>query len=286
VPLFFLISAVVAVVLFGAIYLLARWTPADLASLRTQLVPGMRIAQSVAMSCGLLVAYFVMSRSGGGSWRENGLNPAHAWARLAQGAATGALMMSLLVGVLVLTRAMTLGYSTTPARALVWSGLQWAAVFVPAAFVEEMLFRGYPFFRLTRVRSPTTSAIIMSVAFGLAHLANGGEDLVGILQVIAIGLVFCLAVWRTGSLWWAIGAHAAWNWTQTFVFGCSNSGLTGSGALLVSTPAAPAWLSGGSTGPEGSVLAIPVMALMALSIVRMLPPRSDSTLKPASPAGS
>jgi hypothetical protein len=194
--------------------------------------------------------------------------------------------MSLLVGVLVLTHAMTITYSGTSPGGLMASGLQWAAMFFFAAFAEEMEFRGYPFLRLSLVRPPLMSAIVMSVSFGLAHLGNGGEGLLGITQAAAIGLVYCLAVWRTGSLWWTIGAHTAWNWTQTFVFGCSNSGLSATSSFWVATPAGPAWLSGGATGPEGSALCIPVVALTALIILLTLPQASRSPIKDGFPSSS
>jgi membrane protease YdiL (CAAX protease family) len=110
----------------------------------------------------------------------------------------------------------------------------------------------------------------MSIVFGLVHLGNREETVIGILQTMGIGLVFCLAVWRTGSLWWALGAHAAWKWTQSFIFGCANSGLEASGQFLVSTPAGPDWLSGGAAGPEGSILCLPVELLLAWIVVRTL----------------
>lgn len=272
IALFILISVVAAGILFGCAYLLAHWTPANLAEIRTKLVPGIRLAQSGAVSCGTLLAYFVVCRLSRGGWRQFGLNPAGAWGHLGQGVLAGSLAMSLLVGTLVLTHAMTITYSASTAFALIGSGLLWAAVFALGAFVEEMQFRGYPFFRLSLVKPPIVAAIIMSASFGMAHLGNGGEDLLGITHTVLFGLVCCLAVWRTGSLWWAIGAHAAWNWTQTFVFGCYTSGLTASGSIMVATPAGPAWLSGGATGPEGSLLSILALALMALIIMLTLRP--------------
>ena len=166
-------------------------------------------------------------------------------ARFAQGAFWGALLMAGLVGALVLTHAITISSSGRGLRPLIGSGLVWEALFLPGAFVEELQFRGYLFFRLARARSPIRAAIAMSVWFGLAHLGNQGETVIGLLQVVSVGLAYCLSVWRTGSLWWAFGAHAAWNWTQSFVFGCANSGLSASGQWLVSTPRGPGWLSGG-----------------------------------------
>jgi membrane protease YdiL (CAAX protease family) len=235
-------------------------------------------ALSGSEGCGLLVAYAVLCRIDRRPWRDYGLGATRALSRFGQGALCGALMMALLVGGLLLTHAVRISQPAAPARTVIESGLQWAAIFLPAAFTEEMTFRAYPFLRAARTMKPVAAAIVTSVCFGLAHLANGGEALLGVLQVVAIGLVFSLAVWRTGSIWWAFGAHAAWNWTQSFVFGASNSGLSSNGSWLSSVPAGPAWLSGGATGPEGSLLALPVLALMAGIILFTLPqtPRGGS----------
>jgi membrane protease YdiL (CAAX protease family) len=249
--------------------------------MRTRLLPGVRTALVFAESGGLLVATAVMGKIEGRSWLDYGLRGRRGAALFTQGAFWGALLMAALVGTLALTHMITIDFSGRGSWRLIGSGLIWAAMFLPAAFVEELLFRGYPFFRLARVSGPIRAAIGMSVWFGLAHVGNHGETLIGVLQVVSVGLVYCLSVWRSGSLWWAFGAHAAWNWTQSFIFGCANSGLSASGQWLISTPRGLAWLSGGVTGPEGSILSIPAMALMAWIVVRTLPLDRTNGTKPA-----
>lgn len=282
--LFVLIAVVITVILFGTVYLLVHFTPADIAALRSRLVPGVSSAVVIAEACGLIIATAVMSRIERRSWQDYGLRGRRAVALFGQGALCGALLMAALVGTLVLSHAIKLRPSGSDLGAVIGSGLLWAGLFIPAALVEELLFRGYPFFRLAKVKNPTLAAVFTSLGFGLVHLGNRQETILGIIQVVAVGLVFCLAVWRTQSLWWAWGAHAAWNWTQTFVFGSSNSGLTATGhQWLVSTPNGAAWLSGGATGPEGSVLSLAVLALQAWIIIRTLPvsPGESPTRSPS-----
>jgi uncharacterized protein len=286
--LFVIVAAVVAAVLFGIVYRLAHLTLADMRALRSRLVPRIGGALVIAETCGLLIATAVMGRIERRSWLDYGLRGRRAVILFGQGAFWGALLMAALVSILALTHALTIGAARNGTWSLIRWGLLWAAVLVPAALVEELLFRGYPFFRLARATNPVRAAIVMSLCFGLAHLGNREETFIGILQVVSVGLVYCLAVWRTGSLWWALGAHAAWNWTQTFVFGCANSGLASAGQWLVSAPSGPAWLSGGATGPEGSILALPAMALLAWIIVRTLPNSGSGALptrdsRPTSP---
>jgi membrane protease YdiL (CAAX protease family) len=278
--LFIAIAAACTAGFFGIVYWLAHFTPADLSALRTKLRPGVRTALVLAESGGLLVATAVMGKIEGRSWLDYGLRGRRGAALFAQGAFWGALLMGGLVGALALAHAITIDFSGRGSWPIIGSGLAWAAMFLPGAFVEELLFRGYPFFRIARARGPIRAAIGMSVWFGLAHLGNREETLIGVLQVVGVGLVYCLSVWRSGSLWWAFGAHAAWNWTQSFIFGCANSGLTASGQWLMSTAAGPRWLSGGVTGPEGSILSLPTMALMAWIVIRTLALDRKQAAKP------
>jgi len=269
--LYVAIGSAVAAALFGIVYWQAHFTTADIRGTRSRLTPGFTLAAALTQSCGFLIATAVMSRVDRRSWQEYGLRARRGVVLFAQGAFWGALLMSALVGTLALTHAMTIKASGGDLPTVIRWGLLWAAVFIPAALVEELTYRGYSFFRLARAINPTRAAIITSLWFGLVHLANSGETVLGIAQVVGVGLVFCLATWRTGSLWWALGAHAAWNWTQTFVFGCANSGHTATGQWLLSTPTGPAWLSGGSTGPEGSILSLVAQALQAGIILLTLP---------------
>ena len=144
--------------------------------------------------------------------------------------------------------------------------LGWAVAFLGVALTEEFGFRGYLLFIVSRRRSFWPAAVILSVAFGAAHLANHGENALGILQVVATGLLFCLTIRRTGNLWFAVGFHAAWDWAETFFYGTPDSGLFGLGRFLNTTFQGPDWLTGGSAGPEGSVVALVVLLLCALLI--------------------
>jgi membrane protease YdiL (CAAX protease family) len=88
----------------------------------------------------------------------------------------------------------------------------------------------------------------------------------GMISAGLIGLIFCLSLSRTGSLWWALGFHAAWDWAQSFVFGVSDSGIMVEGHLLATHPAGKVLLSGGATGPEGSLFVLPILAVAALVV--------------------
>jgi len=59
------------------------------------------------------------------------------------------------------------------------------------------------------------------------------------------GFAFCVSIWATGSAWWAIGCHAAWDWAETYFYGTADSGLPAKGHYLTTTPAGAAIWSGG-----------------------------------------
>lgn len=78
----------------------------------------------------------------------------------------------------------------------------------------------------------------------------------GLAAIAGAGLFLGALYLRTGSLWWATGAHLGWNWALGFWADLPVSGLD-----LVDTPywegvaRGPSWLGGGAFGPEGSIVA-------------------------------
>ena len=144
--------------------------------------------------------------------------------------------------------------------------LGWGFTFLAVSLNEELAFRGYWLFSMSRRMRFWPAAFFLSAVFGAAHLGNHGENILGILQVVATGLIFCLMIRRTGTLWFAIGFHAAWDWAETFFYGTPDSGLLGVGRLLNTSVHGPNWLTGGSAGPEGSIFAMLILLLCAALI--------------------
>lgn len=86
-------------------------------------------------------------------------------------------------------------------------------VTIAAPFCEEFLYRGLVQPGLSRRVSMARSIVVTSLLFSLMHF-----DPVGFLARFELGLVFGLLAWRGGSLWPAIGAHAANNLTSVVIF--------------------------------------------------------------------
>jgi len=95
----------------------------------------------------------------------------------------------------------------------------------------------------------------------------------GIPQIFLISMFFCLTLRRTGSLWFAVGLHAAWDYGETFIFSSPDSGTVAPGTLLRSTFHGPNWLTGGTIGPEGSVIGVLVVLLGMLLYAWLYPAR-------------
>lgn len=203
------------------------------------------------------------------------------------GLATGVTLISLLVftlwksGVLVIERRLIFGPDIARYGAL------WLLCFCLVALFEESFSRGFLLYTLTRGLAGLyqrlfktrysvalgfwTAAVILSVIFFLGHTSNPGESPIGLLSVFLAGMFFSYSVWRTGSLWWGIGMHAAWDWGQSFLYGVGDSGLMAQHRLLATHPQGQPILSGGTTGPEGSILILGVLAVGSLIIFLTLP---------------
>jgi hypothetical protein len=147
---------------------------------------------------------------------------------------------------------------------------KWGALygfgFVIVALEEEFHYRGYGLYTLTQGMGFWPAALLSSAAFGYSHLGNSGETWLGVLNAGAGGLLFCLLLRRSGNLWMPMGFHASWDWTQTYFYGVPDSGHTLPGHLFNGNFFGPRWLTGGTVGPEGSMLLTSLLVVFWLCI--------------------
>ena len=163
-------------------------------------------------------------------------------------AITGLLVAMRVVGVFYFGRIALHG-------ADIWRwAIAYVFVFILVALREEFRARGYGLFTLSAGIGFWPAAILSAAFFGYSHHGNSGEDWVGLFNAGAFGMLACLLLRRTGNLWMPIGLHMAFDWGETYFYGVANSGHKLPGHLLNSTSSGPAWLSGGTVGPEGSLL--------------------------------
>jgi CAAX protease family protein len=153
-----------------------------------------------------------------------------------------------------------------------FAGLAVAIVYnLATAMGEELLFRAV-IFRITEEVAGTTAAIAVSAAiFGIMHAANPGATAFGIgALTLEFGVMLALAYVLTRNIWLAVGIHMAWNFTQGYVFGVEVSGVSQPYSILKTSVSGPELLTGGSFGPEGSLLALGVSALASAVMVVLI----------------
>jgi uncharacterized protein len=110
-------------------------------------------------------------------------------------------------------------------------------------------------------------------------MGNNGETRIGIIATAVFAIFAAATLWRTGNLWLAVGAHAGWDWGQSFFFGVNDSGLKVTGHLLNPVLVqGPDWLTGGSVGPEGSVLTLILWTLMTVLFLALYRKPRDPVL--------
>jgi CAAX protease family protein len=134
-----------------------------------------------------------------------------------------------------------------------WTGaaLRVSALLLVAAFVEELIFRGYVFAVLREKLGWAPALAVTSVAFGYAHVSNPGASARALLLVMLAGLFLGAIVAVMRSLYAAWMAHFAWNWTMAVLLHLPVSGLGTETPDYLTVDTGPDWATGGPWGPEG-----------------------------------
>jgi membrane protease YdiL (CAAX protease family) len=189
-----------------------------------------------------------------------------------EGALWGLLSISAVIGMMALAGGYTVSGLAIHGAAAFSSTILWALAFLFIGLYEEIYFRGYPLAALTRGLGFWPAALFLSLVFGALHyFQKPMETWMDFASVTLIGLFFCLAIRRTGDVWFAIGWHFAYNFGSMFLFGGPNTGNQGKpipGHLLDSAFHGPTWLTGGPMGPEASVFIFVVIAALFVGIDR------------------
>jgi membrane protease YdiL (CAAX protease family) len=237
-----------------------------------EFTPASAIPQEGSFLLVILFAAWIMSRIEKRPFGEYGLGGnSRRWPQFAQGLCWGFALISLLILFLYLGHYIVLQGFLLHGAAVLKYAVVWLFFFMIVGLFEEFFFRGYIQYTLARgigygAIGFWISAALWNFGFGFAHSSNPGESPIGVFLAGFIGLIFCLSLWYTRSLWWAIGFHATWDWGESYFYGTADSGTLAKGHLIGSHPQGGLLMSGGATGPEGSVFAIFVCLLVALAI--------------------
>ena len=206
-----------------------------------------------------------------------GLFDRRGWAReLLAGSAGGALIFSIIVA----TSAALGNYHVTGGSGLetIWEPIAgWALI---PGFTEELFFRGILFRYIEKAAGSWIALALTAAAFGAVHLGNPGATwfssvCIAIEAGILLGAVYML----TRRLWAAMGLHAAWNFTQGWIFGLPVSGTTGGIGLLNGRLTGPELMTGGAFGLEASLPAL-IIATAAGILILILAIRRGRVVPP------
>lgn len=257
----YLVAAVLIVLLLGtaaaALRLPLPPTSMDAVALLTQEI----VLAAGAFGAAALMGKFEQRSFGMYGLPARGAFRSHFW----QGVLWGFAMISAIILLIWAFGGYSFGRLGAHSGATLHYAALWGVVFLAVGFFEEFFFRGYTQFTLTTGIGFWPAATILSAMFGMAHLMNPGEGPVGALSVFVIGMFFCFTLYRTGSLWLAVGLHAAFDWGETFFYAVPNSGVVAPGHLFHSSLHGPTWLTGGTVGPEGSVMAFTVVGITCIA---------------------
>lgn len=164
---------------------------------------------------------------------------------------------------------------------LVRNAAIWAVAFLFVGLAEEFTFRGCALKTLGDAIGFWPAAVALSGLFGLVHfLFKQNEGWVDPLSVALYGLFWCFTLRRTGSLWFAVGFHAASDYTDMVVFAEPNTGAGGHpvpGHLLNVSFHGSDWITGGPRGTEASLLVFPILACLFYLFHRRFPARTFVT---------
>ena len=136
------------------------------------------------------------------------------------------------------------------------------------AVTEELLFRGV-LFRLLEEKLGTWGSIGCSgLLFGMVHVVNPDITFWGALAItVEAGFMLAAAYAATRSLWLPVGLHLAWNASLAGIYGTGGGTDTGAGSLLEATMIGSGALSGGSSGPEASPIAILLCSALTVAFL-------------------
>ncbi len=140
--------------------------------------------------------------------------------------------------------------------------------FVVQASAEEIIVRGYLLTNLAEgaagvvgnAASTVVATVLTGALFGVLHWTNPGATSLSVTNITLYGVLLGGCYVLTGRLGIACGFHVAWNYTLS-LWDFPVSGLSTGVALVATESTGPDLVTGGSFGPEGGLVALPVLVV-------------------------
>ena len=218
----------------------------------------------------LIVVTWICTKMRNESLADVGLRINPTWFKqLTAGIAIGGLQIALIVALMLGFGGISLHFNSEWTWQLILSGLY---IFLFAAMLEELLFRGFIFQRLIQGIGIWPAQLMLASVFAIGHLTNPevNQDTI-VFAALDIGLgaiLWGLAYIKTGSLALPIGLHLGWNWIQGDVFGFAVSGYEKQGILIPILNDKPTWITGAGFGAEATLFAAIIDIVFIVILLR------------------
>lgn len=191
-----------------------------------------------------------------------GFTKKDAFKKYIKGFLIGFLMLTAVIGLMAIG-----GYINFDVEKISFgTDILWIALIMLIGYIiqgasEEIIFRGWQMQVIGARYRPWLGVVISSVLFAILHGLNSGVSILAIINIVFFGILLALFVLRQNSLWAACGWHSAWNWGTASIYGLEVSGSEKLGSILNVSSSGPEYLSGGSFGPEASVITTLVLII-------------------------
>ena len=207
----------------------------------------------IGLPAALVASWVMMSAVESRSLAALGLIPADFIVDSGRGVLAGGLLVAGALGVLAITGA--LRWEFVPVAPAVWLGSisKMALILGLAAFLEEILFRGYALQLTGEALGPVLGIGLSAVIFSAAHATNPGVGSLALFNTALAGILLGIVYWRTFSIWLVTGVHLGWNGAMSQAADLPVSGLVLGSPALQATVTGPEIWTGGSYGPEGGL---------------------------------
>ena len=251
-----LFAAIFLASLIGTQQMLAHVAPSlfalEEAMQKGEFSPQALITIEIVNLIALTVAMTVMARIERRTFGEYGLRRRGAGRQFWEGVGWGLAMVAAMVLLQRAEHVFEFGTLALHGRQVLRMGFLWGIATLLVGFFEELTYRGYVQFTLASGIGFWPAAVVSSMAFGASHVIDSFYNWQGLFSAALFGLLFCLILRRTGSLWMAVGFHCAVDFSETFLFSPPAHDLNVAGHLLNSRLRGPSWLTGGAVGPEAT----------------------------------
>jgi uncharacterized protein len=200
------------------------------------------------------------------SWTGMALPPLQT-GRLLFGMLCGVIVMGSLFGIQYLLGWLHFAGISHEARS---DTTQWVVTLIAIpmsislGFSEELVFRGYVFQTLGEHVPVWIACLMMGTIFAFMHFTLPNFGLGFVVGVIPISTLFLVLRYVTGSLWFPIGFHAMWDWTEAYFLGIKGSDP----CLIQFTQTGPSfWVGSGQTTESGILYIAASLALIVIALI-------------------